>query len=540
LSMAKTRLSNNFLLAACLVLGTYWKASAPAQAQVNYGAQISTSVESQSEIVQPQPSPLPDCAGSREEQIECWFQRGLDYQQQAEREGKGGERERLLEAAKDAYLQAYKIDNGRGGVLNNLAVVLSLLGGTNNDEEARKLFEKAVGLDHRLRPFFRRNYADFLRSRGKFEEAVHLYRETLDEEPDDYQAYQSLKDIFKNNPDVRQRLLPEILWFLADKGQLTWTEETSLQELQSPGRPPEWRREMLAILAFALGKDAYLPSELAESPSGKTLRMLTDDPDVGPGAREILQLHAGERLDPDQYSWWSAQPRENTLAPGRPAPLAAFQNLIRGLGSSSEKTGSSDQAERYFKLSALLDPETPDVVASDRLANLAVKSGRTADLELVVARNEPLLNRPDARGGLEVYRYRQHVGLLFGTHGRWGNENTPVSAIYQLARAKELTEKILIPNAPGSPVNDFDVRVYTHLAAGYGAISQPEKGGHTLRELVRAFEAQGLKKEAAALQAVLNGRQTRGNLPNRRPKVLDDPPFRLQDFTTGPPQGPPQ
>ena len=488
-----------------------------------------------------EPGAAADCAGARAQNLDCWFQCGLAGQDRAEKETDPEKRAQLLEMAKACYLRAYEIDSQSGGVLNNLAVVLSLLGGETNNEEARQYFEKAVRLDHRLRPFYHRNFADFLRDRKDYAGAVSHYRATLNEEPQDHQAFQSLMDLFSDHPKERRESLPEVLWLLTEKGQTTWTEETALRELQSPGMPPEWRREMLAILAFALGKDAYLPSELAGSPSGKALRMLAEDPDVGPGAREILQLHAGERLDPNQYSWWSAQPRENTLVPGKPAPLAAFQNLIRGLGSSSEKTGSSDQAERYFKLSALLDAETPDVVASDRLANLAVKSGRTADLESVVARNERLPNRPDAGGGLEVYYYRQNVGLLFGSHGSWGDENTPVSAIYQLARAKELAEKLLIGNAAGSPVNDFDVRVYTRLAEGYGAIRQPEKAGQTLGELVRAFEAQGLKKEAAALQAVLNGRQTRGNLPDRRRNVLDEPPLlRLQDFTTQPPSRPPQ
>lgn len=495
--------------------------------------------ESKPPIIEGDPEGAADCGGSRAQDLDCWFQCGLAGQDRAEKEADPEKRARLLEMAKVCYLRAYGIDSQSGGVLNNLAVVLSLRGGERNYEEARKYFEKAVRLDHRLRPFYHRNFADFLRDRKDYPGAVSHYRAALNEEPQDQQSYQSLMDLFANHPKERRESLPEILWLLTEKGQTTWSEETALQELRSPGMPPEWRREMLAILTFALGKDAYRPSELAGNPFGKALRVLADDPDIGPGAREILQLHAGERLDPDQYSWWNAQPRENTLVPGRPAPLAAFQNLVRGLGASFEKAGSSTQAERYFRLSVLLDVEKPDVVASDRLVNLAAKSGKTADLEMVVARNEPLLNRPGAGGGLEVYRYRQNVGLLLGSHGRWGNKDTPVSAIYQLARAKELAEKILIPGAAGSPVSNFDVRVYTRLAEGYGAISQPERAGQTLRELVRAFEAQGLKKEAAALQALLNARRTRGNLPDRRREVFDDPPLLLRDFTTEPPSRPP-
>jgi tetratricopeptide (TPR) repeat protein len=482
------------------------------------------------------PKGLADCAGSREAQLECWFRRGLADQERAEEEPSGEERRRLLEASKDSYLRAYELDSQSGGVLNNLAVVLSLLGGEKNDAAAREYFEKAVRLDHRLRPFYHRNYADFLRDRKDYDGAVSHYRAALNEEPQDYQAYQSLMGLFADNPEQRQERLPEILWFLAGKGQIAWSEETALQELRRPGLPPEWRREMLTILAFSLGNDAYLPAEFAGSPSGKALNELANDPEVGPGAQEILQLHAGERLDPDRYPWWNSQPRQ-ALSTGGTAPLEAFQNLIRGLGASSEKTGDSRQAERYLLLSALLATDKADVVASDRLADLGANTGRIVSVQTVVERNEPALKLLGAEGGLDVLRYRQDVSLLLGNHGILGNENTPFSAIYQFARAKELTEKILLPRAGGSPVKDFDARMYTRLAEGYGATHQPEKAGQTLQELVGAFEVQGLKKEANALLAVLNSGQRSRRPTDRRREFLDDPP-QSRDFTTQPPGRP--
>ena len=92
---------------------------------------------------------------------------------------------------------------------------------------------------------------------------------------------------------------------------------------------------------------------------------------------------------------------------------------------------------------------------------------------------------------------------------------------------------------PDTPT--FDARIYTRLAAGYTETGRPEQARRTLVSLVDAYRSHGLGAEADALLLILNPGQGRHRLPDRRRNVLDEPPLlRLQDFTTGPPQGPPQ
>src|SRR5215210_6837061 len=163
------------------------------------------------------------CSGGGEEELACWFNRGLDLQKQADA---AEEKTPLLEEAASAYERALTIDPNRGTVLNNLAGVYDELG---RDSEAEDLFERAVFQADKLQAFYRCNFGDFLVARGDSERAVGEYRKALEEVPDFFRAHEALTAILAQHSP---KALPEYLRFLIDRKQVLWAEEIARAKLE--------------------------------------------------------------------------------------------------------------------------------------------------------------------------------------------------------------------------------------------------------------------------------------------------------------------
>src|SRR5947208_4237955 len=166
---------------------------------------------------------LQELAGAKGEgELEVRFYLGLARQQQAQGETDDVLRRKHLAEAALEYRRALEIDPDRGSILNNLAQVYADLG---QDSDAEALFQRAVALYVPLRPFFRRNYGDFLIRRGDWKRAAESYRQALEESPDERQAHTGLVEILSQH---RPEGLPEYLWFLIGHGQMLWAEEEAL------------------------------------------------------------------------------------------------------------------------------------------------------------------------------------------------------------------------------------------------------------------------------------------------------------------------
>ncbi|HEX5716652.1 MAG TPA: hypothetical protein VF179_10875 [Thermoanaerobaculia bacterium] len=487
---------------------------------------------------------LPHCSGGGEQEIQCWFDRALSLQEQAgfapiperfgcgkwEREKPETKRAALLRQARDFYGRARRLAERRGEILNNEAQVHAELG---DSQTAGALFEAAVGLaDDPLRPFYRSNYGDFLRQEGEWERAVTQYRLVLEEEPEDFLAHTRLAHILA---DCQPTNLPEHLWYVSERGQALWGQEIAIEMLRKEGLPGDLQRELLILLIRSLAERPEPSEGFVGSTVAETLASLSQHESIGQAAQEVLLLYAGRSFKPEEYGWWAGT-RERRIGWEERSPRVAFRRLIRAIGESFRKRGQFEPAARYFLLAAMLTSEEPDLLASRLLAAVSSSTGDAEALDRLVAWNEPLLLKSSAPTLIEVYRYRHDLGLLYSHRNQWGDLNKPTSAIYQLERAKDLVATLA---AAGSekPGFVFDGRVYSHLASGYLATDSREAAQSTLLELVEAYRQQGLAAEADALRAKLQAGRAR-RMQDRQRAVFDDPPGRLTDFTTEPPEPP--
>jgi tetratricopeptide (TPR) repeat protein len=477
-----------------------------------------------------------DRASGTPQEFELRFYLGLTFQQQAEVELDSKDRALKLSEAATQYERALEVDSKGGGALNNLAQIYADLG---RDADARRLFERAVALEVPLLPFYHRNYGDFLASRGEWLRAAEHYRATLQEEPEDRQAHESLTAIYSQHlPDK----IPNYLWFLIAQGQTIWAQEAAIERLKVSETQDE-SEAYLTLLVAALAGQARLPEELQSTQEGDVLTAavlttLSADPAVGEVAREVLRLHEADHLD-DQasYKWWAERGRPAGNAEGELSPRQAFRHLIRSLGEAQRKTDRFESARQYFRLSVRLTREEPDLEAFRMMLSLPPETQDAAAIGRLAEWNEDVLREVRPEWG-DLYLYRHDLGLLYSYLPDWQREGA-ASAVYQLEEAiqieKNHPQEILSPAGPPD-VPTFDARIWSRLAAEY-SVERPEQARRILYDLVAAYDRYGLHDEADILLAMLQGGGRRPRAERQR-DVLDDPPGILRDFTTEPPEPP--
>lgn len=444
--------------------------------------------------------------------VDRWLAKGLASALGAQVETDGVRKKALLEDAASAFGQALALDPDRGAALNNLAQVDAELG---RNDEAERLFERAVALDVPLRPFYRRNFGDFLAARGQWDRAIEQYRGTLEEQLSDLQAHESLIAVLsQHRPDA----IPEYLRFLLDRGQWIWAEEVALSRLQAT--PTE---EYLSFLAEARAGQTSPPDQLLPQPVVDVLRPLTGHPQVGEGARELLALREGGDFDPASFSWWAE----------RPGPRQAFRSLARSFGDTQRQAGRAASAGDYYRLAVLLTPEEPDLVSFRRMLDLPSATEDVQALDRLASWNERNLRKSRGKSRADVYRYRHDLGLHYASLKKWEDCGCPTSGIYHLERA------IRLADVTGPPSGDlpFDPRIYFELAWGYLATDRASEASEVLSEVVDAMEAHGLEPVGQILSTMIPTGPGRTEPSSVRP---EEPTFEpiLRDFTTEPPRPP--
>ncbi|MES1243543.1 MAG: tetratricopeptide repeat protein [Acidobacteriota bacterium] len=458
-----------------------------------------------------QAAPAPgSCAG--EGAVDCWLDRGVKNVAAAETEADAGRKRNFLEEAASDFGQALELDPDRGAALNNLARVDADLG---RDEEAERHFRRAVGLDVPLRPFYRRNYGDFLAARGRWEPAVEQYRAVLEEQAD-LQAHESLVGLLsQHRPDA----IPDYLRSLLDHDRYVWAWEVALARLRE--EPDE---TYLALLAEARAGQAIPPGELLPSEGVEVLAGLTGDARIGPGAEELLALNEGDSSDPARFSWWAE----------RPGPRRAFRSLVRSFGDSQRQAGRLAAAGDLYRLAVLLTPEEPDLVSFRRMLDLPAATEDLPSIDQLALWNEDGLrkSRPDRT---EVYRYRHDLGLHYASLGRWQDCPCPTSGIFQLERA--VSEDDVTGPPDGDP--PFDALIYTKLVELYLAANRPKDAAEVLHHMVFVFHDHGMGTEVDILNYTIpteTGADPDPDVTGSVPDELGDPPVLLRDFTTRPPR----
>jgi tetratricopeptide (TPR) repeat protein len=448
------------------------------------------------------------CAG--EGAVDCWLSAGLTRVFASKVEGDPARKQTLLKEAAQAFEQALDLDPTRGAALNNLAQVDADLG---RDSDAERLFDQAVALDAPLRPFYRRNFGDFLAARGQWDRAISQYRATLEEQLSDLQAHESLVAVYSQH---RPEAIPEYLRFLLERGQVVWAEEVALSRLQAA--PTE---EYLSFLAQARAEQGTPPDELLPEAVVAILKTLAGQPRIGEGARELLLLREGGDFDPASFSWWAQRPNSRQ----------AFRSLARSFGDSQRQAGRAASAKDYYQLAVTLTPEEPDLVSFRRMLELPSATEDVQTIDRLAFWTERSLRKGKKVSREEVYRYRHDLGLHYAALGQWKDCQCPNSSIYNLEisiRFDNVTDC-----SPGDP--PFDPRIYFELARGYLATGRDSEASAVLSEVIGSPCLEPVEQILSTTTPTGSDGSTGSDSGGP-----DEPPFEptLRDFTTLPPRPP--
>lgn len=307
---------------------------------------------------------------------------------------------------------------------NNCAQIYVTLG---NDARAAELFEEAVAVEDPRRAFYLANFADFLVSRGRKNEAITQYERAIKEEPDDRTTEARLLDLYGDGRTAR------FLWLLVDRNELDRARSLALDQL---GRDlaAVVHRELLSIVAVTLARQHVRPNDFASVDA--RLVKLIGKRSIAKGIGELRRLYAGEMLDATSYSWWRNEVKRE---PPALTPRLAFSALAWELGEQIRTTAPA-KAEQYFMLAIdVSDGLDPDPVIS--LAKLYDDGGRKEDLRRLSDEIRPKMKKDaDLRHGRwrSVYRYHVALGTIFARLGSHGDVSESKMAILHLEDAREI------------------------------------------------------------------------------------------------------
>jgi tetratricopeptide (TPR) repeat protein len=359
-----------------------------------------------------------------------------------------------------AYTRATQIEPAYGAALNNLAQLLARGG---DSTRAAALLKSAVALaDDPYRVLYLNNYAVAAEKSGDVAAARNAYASLAAAQPDNVDAQLSSIRLLGD-----PRRMAEQLVKLSNRGEAGAAQSLALDLLRKP-YDAQGKRALLSVVAGTLACQ-HLDASRAVS----RLTPLGDDPQLRDGVGELLLLYRGN-VDPSQYRWWRA-PRDER-----------FAALVRDLGAAS----GGAKAEGYFKL-ALEYAEGRDPDAFIELADLYYAQKRTADLDELARRyGGPMFDAKidTIASGDTAAEYRFHValGTIYAYLQRWGSENDPASAIFQLAQAQRAgivqtqSQRTWTPKIPADP------KVVDLLATGY---AKTNLGGRAVALRIEQAEA---------------------------------------------------
>ncbi len=471
-------------------------------------------------------------ARQAEDSARLYFYLGLADQQEALASESA---EALLESAARNYERALELRRDFGASLNNLAQLYSQAGARDT---AMELYARAAGLDDPRQAFYATNYANFLADAGMWQEASWYYAQAVEAQPENQQARQMLIVAYARH-DPRQAVRE--LWDSVNRGMVNQALEGALELLGDADF--DEKEQVLTIVAVTLGKSYYDPIAFLSGSAAERLSDVVDRRDIGEGAAGILRLHEGEDLDPGGYRWWG----ERGLITQDPEvgvwPRDGFRELIRSLGDRYRKAGATappsmrrlalQQAERYYTLSTLLSDEEPDPDAFLRIADIAIETGRIAELEKLAERYVPKLfygkgeayKRSQYR---KIYRYHRALGVIYSHLKRWGNSHTPTSAIFQFEhalRAAQVHNSELRHEESGELLI-VEPRLIVLLGEAYDSTGQPDKIFDPALETAEMYIAADDKDAARAVLSVLEGRELPASV-RRRSDALRELTLRM-------------
>lgn len=418
------------------------------------------------------------------------FYRAVTYQRLAE-VAEGDSRQDLLQRSErlyDAYLEA---NPDSGSAANNLAMVYAALGW---NDTAAELFERALALQDDKQGLYLKNYAEFLDDAGKWEEAKEVYSRMVQEQPLSPALQKSMAERF-GEAGINQ--YAGLLWQLLETGYARQAADNALDALETGDGSKNDRAELLTIVCVALSRAPYTPDRFADLGLTEALRAIGSDPEIGPGAADIIRVHNVEKLDPRYYEWWAYRfhPDEDPVRGVWPAD--GFRALIRSLGSRYRQLGEPGLAESYYRLAANLEPHEVDPAAIRDLTQLYIEENQLPKVNRLAAEYEDRLF--EAKGGAyrnsrlrKIFEFHRTLGELYATIGRWGDSSEIDSAIFQLEHAQEKSREIE-HRAAGTPPAEyrFSPDMVNMLATGYVATGQTSRSYDLRIDEAERFQQQG-------------------------------------------------
>jgi len=92
----------------------------------------------------------------------------------------------------------------------------------------------------------------------------------------------------------------------ARHGQVLQAQLHALRCASSPRMNAAQKEELFAIVAVCLSQQHYLPQQFTNHTGSRAAVQTRRRFTIGQGARELLALHQGNRLEPSAYPWWPA------------------------------------------------------------------------------------------------------------------------------------------------------------------------------------------------------------------------------------------
>ena len=338
------------------------------------------------------------------------------------------------------------------------------------------------------------NYADLLQQEGNWEKAAPLIREAAKENP---QYVGPSKSLLAYYLEGDAETILDYLWEELNGSRIRLAHSGAFRALFERQWSPEEDAEFLTILVICLARQSYDPAELldqADKMPGQGIRRLSAHPDteIANPSKQILDLHRPDNLSPRRFRWWSQRGTFIEKPKRGVWPNVGFRQLIRSLGMFHQKQGDARTAEAYYELALSLDPQEPDPTALRQLVNMYVGEGNLRSIErLAYLYEQELYNVKGAAYMANAdemkYQYHRSLGELYANLGRWGDESTVTSAIFQLDHARQVSQDL--PETTGE--DRFPPELTNLLATGYKEVGREDQGIQLRLEEAERYQERG-------------------------------------------------
>jgi Flp pilus assembly protein TadD, contains TPR repeats len=403
--------------------------------------------------------------GNKKWEADCDFYLGLTLQRQAEKLGRRAEAQTAIAESEKFYKRALALRPDSAATLNNLA---QLYVQTGRQSEASELLHRAVSLKDQQSDITAQNYAAVLESKGDTASSSQYYAMVAASQPGNLDAYErAVAGYLKADP----KGLGGYLWDSLKAGQVLRVQQSAIGALQQREWEPEQRRELLALVAASLSQQSYDPAKYKDTFAAENLGTFAGDAVIGKGVTELEQLHQGS-LDAEAFSWWAGAGDLNADPPRGVWPRDAFRSLIRSLGHWYQGREDLKRAEALYRVAVVLNRQEIDPAACLALADLYVAQERVGDVDRLLNEVAPELFYGKGQAyrssqWRKIYEFHRALGLIYSYLGRWGNNNTPTSAIFQLEHAMDAAARLRIKPEP---------RLVDSLATAYENTGATEQG----------------------------------------------------------------